>query len=837
MAHTRLEYKAVVHAAACAFALMAMGLSAHAAPPRTATVSADGTHAVWPKEDGSGYWISERSSHADWAAPHEISIRGLVGTPVFSPNGKRIAFENPRGGYATQEPNRWGPTRAYTWGYIAVYDFADGRIRYLDPSFGKDANPHWLDDRTIGYTRRIEGAPDAPMSMPVEPPAVIASPDRQYLESLLGAPLVYQPTRSGDGESIAFVAREGRSLSVYFAHRSQAAQALVRYPDDDGQQLSQLAVSADGRWVAYVRGGFPNGKGEVPNPRSEAQPPKRQIWLVSSADRSAPQLVGAGREPQFAPDGRSLLWLTARGIAMATLPDSGKTDGLGAVQYVLPGPAEALRFSPDGSRIAYQRSQYVEIYDLASRATWAIPKPAEASDADPAWSADGRRIAFRREFGHQPDNETGLNERFVAKQPWTIWVADLTAHQARQIWHAEAGVGSAYYWLDPDATEAGSLGDQLFWSSDNRIAFVWEHDGWRHLYALSAEGGEARLLTPGNGEVEAATLSLDRRSLIYSTNIGDLERRHIATVSFAGTPPVQLTRGATSQWAPAAVAGGSLAYIEGGWAKPPAVVWQDTDHGVIVAGPDMPPAFPAAKLVEPKAVSFHGSDGGTAYGQLFVPAAPNGCGVVFVHGGIVRQMLLGFHYMDVYSNLYELNQYFVSRGCTVLSVEYRSSIMRGYDFRNAQGWGAAGASEYQDVLGGANYLKSRADLHIRNVGIYGLSWGGYLTAQALARNSDVFKVGFDMAGVHSFPGAAFKYSPAAFAEHWRSPVYLAAGDDDRNVDFNQTILLIQALRSNPQKVEIVEKVFPDETHALYLTFEHLTDLYWEGSEFMLQHLL
>jgi dipeptidyl aminopeptidase/acylaminoacyl peptidase len=193
--------------------------------------------------------------------------------------------------------------------------------------------------------------------------------------------------------------------------------------------------------------------------------------------------------------------------------------------------------------------------------------------------------------------------------------------------------------------------------------------------------------------------------------------------------------------------------------------------------------------------------------------------------------------MDVYSNLYELNQYFASRGCTVLSVEYRSSIMRGYDFRNAPGWGTAGASEYKDVLGGANYLKSRSDLHITNIGIYGLSWGGYLTAQALARDSDVFKVGFDMAGVHAFPGEAFKYSPAAFAEHWRSPVYLAAGDDDRNVDFNQTILLIQALRNNPQKVEIAEKVFPNETHALYLTFEHLTDLYWEGSEFMLQHLL
>lgn len=818
-------------------AMMLLGLPSHAAPPGTAVLSADGTHAVWPKDDGSGFWLCERNAHADWAAPHEISIRGVVGAAVFSPDGKQIAFENPRGGYSTQEPNPWGPTRAYTWGFIAVYDFTDGRISYVDPSFANDGNPHWLDGRTIGYTRRIEGAPDAQMARPVETAAAKVPPNRQLLEALLGAPLVYQPTRSGDGESIAFVAREGRTLSLYFARRGQAARALVRYPDDDGQQLSQVAVSRDGHWVAYVRGGPPNGKGEVPNPRSQVLPPQRQIWLIDSGDAAASQLVGAGSEPQFAPDGRSLLWLAARGVAVAALPTEGKPPALGALQYVLPGPAESLRFSPDGSRIAYQRSLHVEVYDFAAHATWAVPKPPEATDADPAWSADGRRLAFRREFGHQPDTETGFTERFVAKQPWAIWVADPTARQARQVWRAESGVGSAYYEIDQDATEAGSLGDQLFWSGDDQIAFVWEHDGWRHLYAVSAVGSRARLLTPGKGEVEAVSMSLDRRHLIYSTNIGDLERRHISMVSFAGTPPTPLTGGATSQWAPAPLASGSLAYIEGGWAKPPAVVWQDAARSVVAAGPAAPLIFPSVKMVEPKPVSFRGTDGGTAYGQLFLPATANGCGMIFVHGGIKRQMLLGFHYMDVYSNLYELNQYFASRGCTVLSIEYRSSIMRGYDFRNAPGWGTAGASEYKDVLGGANYLKSRSDLRITNIGIYGLSWGGYLTAQALARNSDVFKVGFDMAGVHSFPGEAFKYSPLAFAEHWRSPVYLAAGDDDRNVDFNQSMLLIQALRGNPQKVEIVEKVFPNETHALYLTFEHLLDLYWEGSEFMLQHLL
>ena len=807
--------------------------------PRTATLSADGTHAAWPNENGSGFWISERGSRAtDWAPPQEISIRGVVGNPVFSPDGRRIAFENSRGGYSTQSPNPWGPSRAYTWGFIAVYDFTDGRISYVSPAFARDASPRWLDDGTISFTRRVEGSPDVELTSPVKPAAAPASPDRKFLESLLGAPLVYQPARSGDGESIAFVAREGRSRAVYFARMGESARALVNYPDDDGQQLSQVTVSRDGRLVAYVRGGPPNGKGEVPNPRSLARPPQREIWLVNTTANAAPQLVAAGSEPQFAPDDHALLWLSERGVASALLNRSGDPGSeLGPVEYVLPGPAATLRFSPDGRRIAYQRSLQIEVYDLVTKAMWAVAKPSDAADLGPAWSPDGRRIAFRREYAHQPDTQTGFAEPFVAKQPWAIWVADPTSHEVRPVWRAAPGVGSAYYELDQDATDAGGQTDQLLWSSDGNIAFAWEHDGWRHLYAVSAEGGNARLLTPGDGEVEAAALSLDHSRLIYSTNIGDLERRHIAAVSFSGTAANRLTDGATSQWGPTPAAAGSLAYIEAGWAAPPTVVWQDAERHVSSAGPGVPKSFPTAKMLRPQAVSFHGTDGGTAFGQLFLPATQSGCGVVFVHGGIKRQMLLGFHYMDAYSNLYELNQYFASRGCVVLSVEYRSSIMRGYAFRNAPGWGTAGASEYQDVLGGANYLKSRADLHVANIGIFGLSWGGYLTAQALARNSDVFKVGFDMAGVHSFPHDAFKYSPAAFAERWHSPVYFAAGDDDRNVDFNQTLLLIQALRAKAEKVEIVEKVFPNETHDLYLTFDDLTDAYWEGSEFVLHHLL
>ena len=514
---------------------------------------------------------------------------------------------------------------------------------------------------------------------------------------------------------------------------------------------------------------------------------------------------------------------------------SGDVDIAGA-ETVLVGPVSALRFSPDGRRVAYQGASYIEVCDLYTRVVGAIAKPANASDVDPTWSPDGHSIAFRRLFGPQPPNtDMGYAGEYVAPEPWAILEAIPATHQVREIWRAEHGIGSAYYDLDQDPSDTGADGGQLFWSQSDDIGFTWERDGWRHLYAISIHGGPVRLLTAGEGEVETAALSIDRKYILYSTNIGDAERRHIGAVAFTGKSPSLLTQGVASQWTPVPLADGAVAFIDAGWASAPAVMVRDALGKVTAVGGPAAHALPK-NMVEPKPVTFTGTDGHKAYGQLFIPSKPSGCAIVFVHGGITRQMLLGFHYMDSYSVSYELNQYFSMRGCVVLSVEYRSSIMRGYGFRNAPGWGNAGASEYKDVLGGAEYLKSRRDLHVAKIGIYGLSWGGYLTAQALARNSDVFAAGFDMAGVHAFPGDSFKYSPAAYADQWRSPVYIAAGDDDRDLDFNQSIVLVQALRNQPQQIEIGIKVIPNEIHDLRLTFEDLLDVYWQGSEFMLNHL-
>jgi dipeptidyl aminopeptidase/acylaminoacyl peptidase len=247
----------------------------------------------------------------------------------------------------------------------------------------------------------------------------------------------------------------------------------------------------------------------------------------------------------------------------------------------------------------------------------------------------------------------------------------------------------------------------------------------------------------------------------------------------------------------------------------------------------IPSDFPTS-LVTPTKVIVKAPDGLEIHTQLF---NPGGSGkkpaIVYVHGGPPRQMLLGWNYSDYYSNAYALNQYLASRGFVVLSVNYRLGIGYGRDFQQALHAGAQGAAEYQDVKAAAEWLRSQPFVDPARVGIYGGSYGGFLTAMALANNSDIFAAGVDMHGVHDWTTErargmlnrdryeeapdlqkalqiAWKSSPVSRIAGWKSPVLFIHGDDDRNVRFNQTVDLIQ--RFNKLRLPYEELIIPDDTH-------------------------
>jgi dipeptidyl aminopeptidase/acylaminoacyl peptidase len=798
------------------------------APPTSAVISPDGRRSVWPSDDGRSVWSAVRKiGAAPWDAPSRLlTIRGTVRNLVFSPDGSKLAFENPRamtGGRAGGS----AAASADTWGFIVVFDINKRAIAYVDPQFGFDSAPSWsADGRQITFTRKFGDLPAAKLTKPVPEARRWTPPgpkpgDEFSLASALAIPFVYAPVASGDRRSIAYVTREGVNRNIYFLRLGTPAKLIVNFSGDDGQELTTPAVSQTGGAVAFVRGA-------TSNPTSLPDPPEAEVWIVSTSG-GVPQRVGPGLAPRFSTDDKQLLW--ASGGAQLSAPltwtggrfvSAGKPERIPAA----PQPAVELRgtASPDGKKIANRTPAGISLYDVASKSSWAVPNSAGSDTA--LWSPDSRYLAFRK-------NATGVtgsagiggyrfNGAPVASDPFSVWVVDVGASTSMEVFKAAKGMGSV---------QSGAM----FWSDDNRVAFQWEGDGWQHYYSVPAAGGGLTLMTRGDGDVEFVEQSIDRKHLIMTSNIGDLGRRHLSVVDFSGGTIAVVRQGAASQWSPVQLADGRLAYLEATHARPPTVMIRERDGSTTAAGlPRMPASFPGSKFVEPMLVEYPALDGKTAFGQLFVPAKPSGCGIIFAHGGIRRQMLPGFHYMDAYTHLYELNQYLVSRGCVVLSVEYRSSIMRGNAFRHAPGWGHAGASEMLDVAGGAKYLLARADVDAkRGIGIHGLSWGGYITAQALARYPELFSVGFDMAGVHTSSDAAgVPHSVMPLLDDWKAPILLAQGDDDRNVVFTEGIKLARELLKRPA-VHLVQRVFPNETHDIYLTFENMVTIYQEGADFLL----
>jgi dipeptidyl aminopeptidase/acylaminoacyl peptidase len=446
--------------------------------------------------------------------------------------------------------------------------------------------------------------------------------------------------------------------------------------------------------------------------------------------------------------------------------------------------------------------------------------PSVDHDSEPTWSPDSRQIAFMR----TPSGGGGGRGGRRAGEPWALRVATVADGSSRQIWRADPGPGSLFHPVVSDS--------QFFWSAGDRILFPWEKDGWSHLYSVAVEGGPATLLTPGNFEVEHVSISDDRKEAVFSSNQDDIDRRHIWRVAIAGGSPRAVTKGEGLEWEPVLV-GANVAYLHADTRKPARAAVQIGSAVKDLAPDSIPADFPADSLVVPRQVIYPASDGMPIHGQLFLPpdlkAGEKRKALVFLHGGSRRQMLLGWHYMDYYNNAYAMNQYLASQGYVVLAINYRSGIGYGLNFREAIDYGAAGGSEYHDVEGAALYLRTRSDVDPAHIGLWGGSYGGYLTAMGLARGSDLFAAGVDFHGVHDWSArmrtgaagrgaatddairTAFESSPMASIRTWRSPVLLIHGDDDRNVDFSQTVELVGALRR--QGVYFEQLILPDEIHG------------------------
>ena len=680
----------------------------------------------------------------------------------------------------------------------------------------------------------------------VLPPVGHAQQQPFTLEQVMSAPFPDELVAAPAGGAVAWVFNARGTRNVWAAAPADyQGKPVTSYAGDDGQEIGELQWTPDARAIVYVRGGGLSDDGEYPNPQSLVAGVQQAVWVVPVAG-GAPRRIGEGNSPGVSPQGDRIAFIKRGQVWGASLRDTAAAAQLVQAR----GRARTLRWSPDGSKLAFVSARgdhaFIALYDLGAQSLRFLD-PSVDADAEPAWSPDGRRLAFLRipaSVGRLPFTPRRSG------QPWSIRVVDVATGAGRQVWVADTGRGSAFREVVAPS--------QLVWAAGDRLVFPWEKDGWTHLYAVPVQGGRATLLTPGAFEVEHVTVSPDRATVVYSSNQDDIDRRHVWKVGVAGGAPAAVTSGTGIEWSPAVTSDGTgVAFLRADARRHPRpAILAGSGPARDLAVGAIPADFPEAALVDPQPVRLPAADGVPIPGQLFLGRSlkpgERRPAVIFFHGGSRRQMLVGWHYLYYYRNAYALNQYLASRGYVVLSVNYRSGIGYGMEFREALRYGAQGASEFNDVLGAGAYLQGRPDVDPKRIGLWGGSYGGFLTAMGLARASERFAAGVDLHGVHDWnveiqnwiptydpakqaeaAKLAHESSPIAYVKDWRSPVLLIHGDDDRNVQFSQSVQLAAALRE--QGVEVEQLVFPDDIHD-FLTHAHWLAAYQAAAEFFERRL-
>jgi len=678
-------------------------------------------------------------------------------------------------------------------------------------------------------------------------------------------PFPRELTSSATGSKIAYTVEEQGRRNIYVASGPNfILRKLTNYTKDDGQELTTVTITKDGKYVVYVRGGEHSGnydRSRVVNPANDPIAHKIEVWTIPFAG-GVPKLLGEGDYPvvsnkrvAFVKDGQ--IWV-------------GPTSGIKQAEMLtILGTCSGLQWSPDGTKLAFEANRtdhsFIGLYTNDDTSIeWVLP--AFARDANPEWSPDGKKIAFTRSPGNPPAQTAAPGSGFVAASgppagangtaatpgggggrnraaaPTATLTGAATATNQGQrgggggrggnrvLWIADLTTGKGAPFFKLPQGQRNSF-EEFHWATMDNMTFQSYADGWPHLYTIStkADNPTPLLLTPGDFEVEEPKLSGDGKSIIYMANTGpdkglDIDRRHIFKVPVDKPAVEEITTGEGLETSPVITGDGStIAYFSSTGQRPlVAAITSLTTHKEKLIGQKLLAAnFPVKQMAIPKQIIYKSPDGTTVHAQLFVPQGgpAKKPALVYIHGGPQRQMLLGWHYMDYYSIDYALEQYLVSMGFEVLSVNYRQGIGYGYDFqRPAQG------ANYVDVKAGGVWLASQPDVDTARFGVFGGSAGGALAATALARDSKLFKAGVIIHG-----------DSPELLDNWTSPTMIIHGDDDRNVNFSAGVSLIRRFeQKGSPRFEYM--VIPGDSHH-WMRYADIVKVNTAAAEFLKKELL
>lgn len=648
----------------------------------------------------------------------------------------------------------------------------------------------------------------------------------QSISDYLSAPFPTGLVASPDGKSIAWVFNDKGERNVFFAKAPDyESKKLTEYEGDNGVDLGPLVFSPDGNTLLFVRGNSRNPAGQPANPAQLQENTDKKIYHLD-LESGKIRWFAPGTSPVFSPDGENIAYLIGGSVYLKALSDT--TDSVKQL-FTARGSASMLSFSPDGKFIAFMSGRtdhsFVGLWDLEKKQL-TYPETSLDFDSYPAWSPDGKKLAYLR----IPNINNLLPFTSIKEaNPWSIRVLDIASMKAEEVWKADAGRGSVM------VDDLPAIAERLWWTPSGSLVFPWEKNNWMQLYSVNPATKQVKHLTPGEGQVEWVQTSFTKNELLFTHNIGNIDRRQISKLDLSTYELELLSDPQTINWAPVRIENG-LTWFQSNWDRPGWPMIQKDAQNKMLAQNLFPTEFPK-NLSKPESITLKAKDGFESYGQLFLPAnydpAKKYPAVIFLHGGSRRQMLLGFNYGMYYSHTYAAQQYFASQGYIALILNYRSGIGYGMDFREEENYGAGGASEVQDVMAAADFLVGRPDVDASKISPWGGSYGGFLTAHALSQAPGKFLTGVDIHGVHNwnndipvfaswyapekFPemaALAFKSSPMSYVKNWKEPVLMIHGDDDRNVLFSESVELAEVLRK--QGVQVEQLVFPDEIHSFLL---------------------
>lgn len=659
-----------------------------------------------------------------------------------------------------------------------------------------------------------------------------------------------QLTKTSDVESNPRFSADNRSIT--FARQNNLYS--ISLDTNLLEQLTDIRAAGGGAGAPAGPGGggFGGGAGRGPQTQDSARTgtdsqeslkKEEQSLLETIRDRAAKREEDEKKRKDAEKDRRKPFQLTAgQNAGNMTLSPDGKyvivsvsEPGTGSKNTIVPNYVTESGYTediPSRSKVGdVQGRNRIAMLNVATgESTWIdhgqrLPAPAATPSTPPTENAADQQ----RRPGGQGRGQGGPpapRDREVQLAP-PVWSEDgknavlsgrSVDNKDRWIMHLDPATGKTKVLasIRDEAWVGGPGGFSLGWLPDNkRVYFQSERDGFSHLYTVSIDGGEPKQLTSGSFEVSDVRISEDKTNFYFTSSEGSFFERNFYSMSLDGGARTKLTSMSGNNQATISPDQSKLAIVRSWANKPPELYIAPNKVGVTEAEikqvTDSPTAeWKSYNWITPPIVNIKARDGATVYGRLYKPAGfkKGGPAVIFVHGAGYLQNV--HNWWSTYFREYMFHHLLMEKGYAVLDIDYRGSAGYGRDWRTGI-YRHMGGKDLTDHVDAAQYLSTEHGVDAKRIGIYGGSYGGFITLMAMFTTPDVFAAGAALRPVtdwahynNGYTGnilnlpqndmeAYRKSSPIYHAAGLKGALLIAHGMVDVNVHYQDSVRLAQKL--------------------------------------------